>query len=305
MPELILHHYEISSFAEKIRLILGLKKLTWRSVCIPATLPKPNYTVLTGGYRHTPSLQIGADIYCDTHLITEVLERNYPQPSVFPHGRRGLCRAIEAWAEGDFFWSCARAVVGVNAASLPPEFHADRAAMRGKRAPSLALTQQAGSAAAAQLRAYAPEVENLIAQAQPFLLGAHPSLADFALYHGLWFLQQLPHKLLHEFFPAPGIPTWMQRVASLGHGTCREMNDTDAIAIARDNAPLALPAEVTETALSLGSDISIEPLAKTSPPVSGKLVFCDAKTVVIKRSHALTGEVQVHFPRLGYRLAQV
>ena len=77
MPELILHHYDFSNFSEKIRLIFGLKKLAWRSVEIPSHLPKPDYTPLTGGYRRTPALQIGADIYCDTHLIAKVLETQF------------------------------------------------------------------------------------------------------------------------------------------------------------------------------------------------------------------------------------
>ena len=32
MPDIILHHYDMSPFAEKIRLALGLKGLPWRSV---------------------------------------------------------------------------------------------------------------------------------------------------------------------------------------------------------------------------------------------------------------------------------
>ncbi|MBP7668694.1 MAG: glutathione S-transferase N-terminal domain-containing protein, partial [Burkholderiaceae bacterium] len=60
MPELILHHYTMSPFAEKVRLILGHKGLAWRSVHIPPVMPKPDVTALTGGYRKTPVLQIGA-----------------------------------------------------------------------------------------------------------------------------------------------------------------------------------------------------------------------------------------------------
>ncbi len=32
MPEAILHHYQLSPYSEKIRLALGLKALSWRSV---------------------------------------------------------------------------------------------------------------------------------------------------------------------------------------------------------------------------------------------------------------------------------
>jgi glutathione S-transferase len=53
----------MSPFSEKIRLILGYKKLAWKSVIIPRMMPKPDVVALTGGYRRTPVLQIGADIY--------------------------------------------------------------------------------------------------------------------------------------------------------------------------------------------------------------------------------------------------
>ena len=48
MADLILHHYPLSPFAEKIRLMLGLKGLSWRSVHIPMLMPKPGLVALTG-----------------------------------------------------------------------------------------------------------------------------------------------------------------------------------------------------------------------------------------------------------------
>ena len=65
MSEIILHHYPLSPFAEKTRVALGIKGLAWRSVIIPQIMPKPELMPLTGGYRKTPVMQIGADIYCD------------------------------------------------------------------------------------------------------------------------------------------------------------------------------------------------------------------------------------------------
>ena len=78
MPELILHHYAMSPFSEKIRLIMGFKRLAWRAVEIPTVMPKPDVVALTGGYRKTPVLQISADIYCDTALIARVLSFEKP-----------------------------------------------------------------------------------------------------------------------------------------------------------------------------------------------------------------------------------
>jgi glutathione S-transferase len=48
VSELILHHFDQSPFAEKVRLMLGLKGPAWRSVEIPMVMPKPGLTALTG-----------------------------------------------------------------------------------------------------------------------------------------------------------------------------------------------------------------------------------------------------------------
>src|SRR6201999_4645976 len=109
MQQLILHHYPMSPFAEKIRLIFGFKNLHWSSVLIPIIMPKPDLTALTGGYRKTPVLQIGADIYCDSQLIMRELERRHPSPSFYPAGR-GAADALAWWAEKTMFTPAASLV---------------------------------------------------------------------------------------------------------------------------------------------------------------------------------------------------
>lgn len=301
MSGLILHHYDLSPFAEKIRLVCGLKQLEWRSVIIPAVMPKPDYTALTGGYRRTPSLQIGADIYCDTRLIAEELEARHPSPSLYPPGQQGLVEVITRWAEDSLFWLCARAVVGANAEHLPEEFHADRAAMRGRPSPSLARTRAAGEEAARQLVPLMREVEALLKGTSRFLLGHDPSLADLAVYHCLWFLEQLPQRLLARHTADPRVFDWMVRIAALGHGQREELPAADAIAMARQASPAATPAAGSE-GLMPGMLLEVEPEERTSPPVRGALVHLDATRVVLRRHDARAGEVQVHFPRRGYRL---
>ena len=90
----ILHHFEASPFSEKIRIIFGFKRIAWRSVLIPRIMPKPDLLPLTGGYRRTPVMQIGADVFCDTQMITRALEARYPEPSLFPGGNAGLPWAV-------------------------------------------------------------------------------------------------------------------------------------------------------------------------------------------------------------------
>ena len=58
----ILHHFPQSPFSEKIRLVFGLKNITWQSALISRIMPRPDLMPMTGGYRRTPVMQIGADI---------------------------------------------------------------------------------------------------------------------------------------------------------------------------------------------------------------------------------------------------
>ena len=103
MSDIILHNYPQSPVAEKARVALGIKGLTWQSVEIPRLPPKPMLTKLTGGYRRTPVMQIGADIYCDTQCIVQELERRFPSPTFFPTQDAGLIWSLSRWTDGDMF----------------------------------------------------------------------------------------------------------------------------------------------------------------------------------------------------------
>ena len=105
MTEPVLHHYPVSPFAEKARLMLGFKRLAWKSVQIPLIMPKPDVVALTGGYRRTPILQVGADVYCDTALIARVLEELAPAPSFFPQGDTYAVQAAAQFADTTLFWN--------------------------------------------------------------------------------------------------------------------------------------------------------------------------------------------------------
>ena len=78
-----------------MRVVFGMKGLTWRSVEIPNMMPKPDLMPLTGGYRKTPVMQIGADIFCDTQIIMREIERRVPDPPMVP--QPGLSFGLAFW----------------------------------------------------------------------------------------------------------------------------------------------------------------------------------------------------------------
>ncbi|MGY2374224.1 glutathione S-transferase family protein [Pseudomonas sp. SDO524_S393] len=308
MSELILHHYPQSPFAEKARLLLGFKGLSWHSVHIPPMLPKPDLTALTGGYRKTPVLQVGADIYCDTALIARRLEQEKAGPTLFPQGQALVAQGFAAWADTLVFSHAVALVfqpesLAVKFAKVPPEMIqalvADRTKLfSGGTASRLQLDQ-----ARHQWPAIISRIEQQLRhQAGDFLFG-EPSIADFALAHPLWFLKgtAVTAPLVDAY---PVVAAWLDRVLGLGHGTSTSMSAEQALEVARLASPAVLPDEAFEdlNGFKAGQQVAICATDYGTDPVVGELLFAGREELILRRSDERAGTVHVHFPRLGFRL---
>lgn len=307
MSELILHHYPASLFSEKARLMLGFKGLSWRSVIIPPIMPKPDVTALTGGYRKTPVLQIGADIYCDTALIARRLEQEKSSPAFYPEGQEFTASSLAAWADSVLFLHAVSLVfqpasMAVRFAKAPPEvvkaFSADRASFfEGGTATRIPL-----ELAKHQWPTLMGRLQLQLERNGDFLLGA-PSIADFAVAHTLWFLKQTPvtSPLVDDY---PEILAWYQRVIGFGHGAASELSSADALEIARRAAPQPLPVEdfIDPNGFQVGQQVSVSAVDYGVNPVQGELVFNGREEIVVRREDERAGDVHVHFPRYGFQI---
>ena len=103
MSDLILHQYPASPFSEKIRVLLGYKQAHYSSVEIPVIMPKPLLMPLSGGYRKTPVMQNGADVYCDTAIICRLIDRLYPDSTIYPAAVDAANNALANWTDTFFF----------------------------------------------------------------------------------------------------------------------------------------------------------------------------------------------------------
>jgi glutathione S-transferase len=309
VSDLIFHHYQNSPFSEKVRLIFGFKKLAWKSVFIPPVMPKPNLTALTGGYRRTPVLQVGADIYCDTALIADVLERVAPAPSLYPPEIEGQSRTLAQWADATLFWTVIAYVFQPVAipyllGPLTPEqmkaFGVDRAAMRGN-APRMSVGEATGS-----LREYLRRLENMLDDGKPFLLGAQASIADFSVYHCVWFLQ-LAQPVADILDVAPKLKAWAARMAEFGHGQPEKLRAESAIEVAQEAVPASTEnATFVDThGIAQGDRVTVTPTDYALDPVEGDLVLSTDTEWAVRRIDPVAGEVVVHFPRLGFQLKKI
>jgi glutathione S-transferase len=301
MQELILHHYDMSPYAEKVRLMFGLKGLAWRSVQIPIVMPKPDLTELTGGYRRTPTLQIGADVYCDTKVIARALERLHPKPSLFPTGDDASVWALARFGETSFMMVVS---VFLGTGLADEAFIEDRKKMAPgvdfDRAPLIV------PAKLLQLRANLDLLERRLADGRPFLLGDAVSYADLSTYHPLFMTSQLPAAApLREDFGH--VSAWMDRVAAVSHGSRSELDAKDAVEIARAATPAPIvgePAPLPD-GLSVGDDVMVIPEEVGSGVVRGELLATGLHEIAIRRRAERAGELVVHFPRDEYMVVRV
>jgi glutathione S-transferase len=302
--ELILHHYGGSPFSEKIRLILGYKQLAWRSVTVPIVLPKPDVVALTGGYRRTPFLQIGADVYCDTALIARVLDRIAPQPSLYPASAAGAA-IIAQWADSNLFWTVIPflmqqpAAVAAIFANAPPgfadTFRSDRAAF----APHMHRPTLAD--ATAQLGSYLGWLDAMLADGRPYLCGSEASIADFSAVHPVWFLRMAP-PVAATLEPHRHLAAWFERVQAFGRGQRESMSSADAIAIAARAQRHASTDITPGQGFEPGDEVTVAASDYGKDPVAGRLVGLSPGEIVIERSDERAGRVHVHFPRIGFQL---
>ncbi len=305
--EIILHNYPQSPVAEKARVALGIKGLAWRSVEIPRLAPKPMLTKLTGGYRRTPVMQIGADIYCDTQCILRELERRHPSPTFFPTSETGLMWCVSRWTDGAMFDLAVKVVLGSAGDALPPDFAQDRGRLylgedwaAGLRAANEDLPHLAS-----QFRAPLSWANDQLSDGRAFLLGADPAAIDAQLYHLVWFLRGRWDRgptFLSEF---ADLERWEQNVADIGHGTLSEMSSEDAIKRAKACQPIAEPAHDPHDpqGLTTGQNVSVSPdLDGGEQPVEGEVIRADCNTISLLRQDPDVGGIAVHFPRAGYRV---
>lgn len=306
MSDIILHHYPMSLFSEKIRLLLGYQKQTWQSVSTPPVMPKPDVLALTGGNRRTPFMQIGADIYCDTALILRKLAALAPEANLFPNSQRAVISSMADWADTTLFQIAVTITFqpAVVAKMFRSEeemtvFVRDRAAMRegvSSRRPRLEEAQAA-------YKVFMSDMNTQMHQAGPFIFGDLPVAADFSVYHPLWFLRQRPMLMpLLEAYPA--VLEWMDRMAAFGHGDFSEISSAQAIEIAKASTAIIISNDAPCHELSRGMQVEVLPTDYALDPVKGELLRCNEHEIALRREDSRAGELVVHFPRVHYELRE-
>jgi glutathione S-transferase len=302
MSDLILHHYEISPFSEKVRRILAWKALSWLAVRAPAVMPKPDLVALTGGYRKIPVLQIENHVYCDSARIARVLEERSVEPTLYPSP---IAEVVAEWADGPLFEAATtlfmrptrfddlvRLLTQDELASMME----DRKIMRKDALRNAAAPRSVR----AQLDVYLARLDAALV-AQPFLLGPAPSIADFSTHHSLWLIERVAPEALAAF---AHVRAWMRRIAAFPDAHSEPLSSEDALRISREGDPSWTPPEPFADTMGLALEQAVIVRANDygRDPVRGALVSSTANELVLRREDERAGTVYVHFPRLGFEI---
>ena len=311
--EIILHQYDASPFSEKVRVVLGIKNLTWRSCIQPVIMPKPDLIALTGGYRKIPVMQIGADIWCDSRGIINELERRFPSPKgkgIASLGL-GLGNAVTVWSDRTLFGLTLPIIfgAGTNAAlgddpAFAEAFAKDRAELSGgnmawapeQMASAIPLSKVA-------LRAHLHGIEQQLSDGRKFLAGDEPSLADASAYYILDFVGFVMAGK-PTFSDHKNIEEWRKRVKAIGHGKRSEISREETVAIANAAKPMAPLPSVEDDPLGfkLGQRVVVAADDYGRNPMEGTLTSLGIDHVTIVRNDPRTGDVALHFPRFGFTI---
>ena len=298
---IILHHFPQSPFSEKIRLIFGLKNIAWTSVLISRIMPRPDLMPLTGGYRRTPVMQIGADIYCDTQCIIRELERRFPAPTLFPEACRGFASATAMWTDKSFFQGIVNLIFGTLADKVPQEFIADREKLRGGKFDIAAMTA-AIPQMRDQFRANVQWIEAQLADGRSWMCGDHVSLCDINAYMNVWYVRNHLADLDRMLAEFPATKAWEMRMRAIGHGTSAEMSTSAALELATHATPQT--AELADphdpNGRKPGDQVEVMPDDYGKIGVRGEVVALSSQHIAIRRKDPIAGWVVVHFPRAGF-----
>ena len=298
----ILHHYEESPYAEKIRLMFGHAGIPWSSVLSPPMPPRPNLDPLTGGYRRIPVAQKGADLFCDSALIALEIASASDRRELRPDSVADDRSELVARAQGDVFFSIITsepplkilgALLGKFGVRQTYRFFKDRSGMM----KNATIKPPSGKRAGAVVESFFKDLDEQLA-ASDFLSGDGVGYADFAAIHPVKFKldlmgTELPENLVN-------LRRWYDAMLQPGHGARTELAPGEAFDIARDAEPRELPP--SETHELLQQQVSIAPADYAMVPVTGELVAATPERFIIGRQTEGYGTLHVHFPRQGYAL---
>jgi glutathione S-transferase len=253
-------------------------------------------------------MQVGADVYCDTAMIAAFLDDKGDGPTFYPAAHRLAAQTLARWVDTELFWGAVtirfqpQNMAGFLANSeAAAAFAADRAAFsQGSTIRRIPLDE-----AAPRHQVFLAELEAQLSDGRAYLFGPDWSIADFSVYHVLWFVHA-GTPMADTLTRHPAAQAWFDRMRALGAGKGEAMSGSDALKVALDSTPAPVEHGSSDLPdIPVGALVDVGPTDYGVMPSRGELVHCDTASIIISRTHERTGLVNVHFPRHGFGATRV
>lgn len=301
----ILHRSLKSPYAQKTMALMGYLRQDYLSFIAPKGLPRPIEEKLVGGYcRRIPILQIGADMYCDTELITRVMAERTGKASLYAYSsQQEAADWVAKMEEAPFFNAFSPGqMVKAYFRNMPPR-HAIRFILdRAKLAKSMPRNNSKTSMEEkrAETRAYLEELNQHL-QGRHFMLSdTEPTSVDFTAFTIIYF-----HDVINNLQLAQGLDSlqrWYASMTAFGTGQFLEISGKKALKVAREASPAPIPTHLLASD-RIGQHTTHHHQgfqAWMTPGVEGTVVGEDDNVIVLRRENKDVGTVHVHFPKLSY-----
>ncbi|KAI0787145.1 hypothetical protein BC629DRAFT_1735297 [Irpex lacteus] len=338
--QVILYGYDMSPFTIKTKKLLLFKKIAYRQVHLGPVPPRPELLALGIPYRRVPVLAIGNDVYCDSTLITDVLERRFPPSQGYPSFYPPRIGAEGGRADTGFakilttYWTnkiLQRTIaMCFSFEKFPAELLADRAKFFGAPLDFEALRATEGPRASA-LASHLSLLEEQLSDGRPFLLDTdRPGLLDIQVYQVIsWVYSpgepddgKFPKYVREVFDPAlhPKIIEWLARMkqylqpleaqeSTLVSPISGEEASKIVLSSSHENAEDIVGFEEAEgrrLAVKVGDTVSVTPTDTGFISSVGRLVALNRQEVVLEvDASEYAGTVKLHFPRLEFAVKKV
>lgn len=283
--------------------MLGYAELEWRSAISPAMPPRPMVDPLAGGYRKIPVAQIGADIFCDTRVISSEVARLANQPLLAMENCSDDVQDFVQYVDSTVFMSTVvtgspKKAMLLLLTNFTPwsayRFIKDRAGIQ-KTSNSKRIRAADGVKI---MRDFTRDLDEKLA-GQTYLFSDQPCIADFSVYHVLWFRNKTRGN--NDLRKLENLSKWWRAMPKFGHGQSKTIRKNEVLQQALDVQPRKLPGKGKKHAL-IGKSVQIQPDDYAQNPVQGTLVYTDNNRWIVARESAECGTLHVHFPVQGYEI---
>ena len=138
----------------------------------------------------------------------------------------------------------------------------------------------------------------------PFLLGENLTHADLSVYHVINFARTAP-VFGGALGTRPALSAWLEKIRAMDSGTATPMTQEAALDIARSAQPDKTSPQdaIDDPHLPVGASLTIQADDYGQEVTQGEIVWTRENEVVVHRHDADIGDILVHYPKQGYRLA--